>query len=166
VTRPATQRDKAKERIVEYQNSKHVSGEAHAAAKRIVTSLTGQGFRIVTQNRDLVELAGPGMTSSRQNPLVGASKVVVRGLGREVTIEADFAAIRRLIRILAVVIFGMAILFCVLFGFVVPFEHPVLRFILPVLPLAPWLFLLPWMGRIFRRRTARAFDTLLESVAA
>jgi hypothetical protein len=151
---------------MEYQNSKHVSGEASAAGKRIVDSLVGQGFRIVVQNREAVELAGPGMSSSQQNPLVGASKVTIRSLGREVTIEADFAAVRQLIRTLGVVIFSMAILFLVLFGFVIPIEPPVLRYILPVLPLAPWPFLLPWMGWLLRRRTARAFDVLLESVAA
>ena len=31
---------------MEYQNSKHVSGKASAAAKRIVDALTGLGFRI------------------------------------------------------------------------------------------------------------------------
>jgi hypothetical protein len=150
---------------MEYQNRKHVPGEAGAASMRIVDSLTAQGFRIVTQNRDLVEMSGPGMSSSRQNPLVGASQVTIRSLGRELAIEADFAAVGRLVRTLGVVIFSMAIVFLVLFGFVIPSEHPVLRYILPVLPLAPWLFLLPWMNRLFKRRTARALDALLENVS-
>lgn len=150
---------------MEYQNAKHVSGEASAAAKRIVASLAAEGFRIVTQNRDLVEMAGPGMSSSSQNPLVGASKVTIRSLGREVAIEADFGAVRRLIRTLGIVIISMAILFLVLFGFVIPLQHPVLRYVLPVLPLAPWPFLLPWMSWLFQRRTARAFDALLASAA-
>jgi hypothetical protein len=150
---------------VKYQNSKHTRGEASAATRRIVESLTALGFRVVTQNRDLLELAGLGMSSSRQNPLVGASKVTIRSLGREVAIEADFGAVRRLIRTLGIVIFSMAILFLVLTGFVIPIELPVLRYILPVLPLAPWPFLLPWMSGLFQRRTARALDALLENVA-
>jgi hypothetical protein len=76
-------------------------------AKRIVDSLAAQGFRIVTQNRDIAELVGPGMRSSRQNALVGASKVTIRTLGREVAIEANFGAVRRLIRILGTVLFGI-----------------------------------------------------------
>jgi hypothetical protein len=135
------------------------------AAKRIVDSLAAQGFRIVAQNPDSVELAGPGMQSCRQNPLVGASKVAIRSLGREVAIEADFGALRRLIRTLGVVIFAMAILFFVLFGFMLPMPHPVMRFLVPILPMAPWLVLLPWMTWLFKRRTARAFDRLLENVA-
>ena len=150
---------------MEYESSKHVSGEASAVAKRIVDTLVGQGFRIAARQRDSVELLGPGMTSSRQNPLVGASKVVVRSHRREVAIEADFGGVRRLIRTLGFIICSMAILFLVLFGFVIPIEPPVLRYIVPVLPLAPWPFLLPWMGWLFRRRTARAFDVLLQNIA-
>jgi len=70
--------NKAWERIVEYENSRHVSGDASAVAKKIIDSLVGQGFQIAARQRDSVELLGPGMRSSRQNPLVGASKVVVR----------------------------------------------------------------------------------------
>jgi hypothetical protein len=150
---------------VDYQNSKHVPGEASTAAKRIVDLLSGQGFRIFTQNRDVVELAGPGMSSSRQNPLVGASKVTIRSLGREVAIEADFGAVRRLIRTLGIVILSLEILFFGLSVSIIPFEPRVLRYIVPVLPVAPWLFLLPWMNWLFKRRTARALDALLERVA-
>jgi hypothetical protein len=150
---------------MDYQNSQHTRGEASTATRRIVASLAALGFQIVTHNRDVVELVGPGMRSSHQNPLVGASKVTIRSLGREVAIEADFGAVGRLIRTLGIVIFSMAILFLVLFGFVIPCPHPVLRYILPVLPLAPWPFLLPWMSWLFRRRTARALDALLEGVA-
>jgi hypothetical protein len=105
---------------MEYENSKHVSGEASAAAKRIVDSLAGQGFQIAARQRDSVELLGSGMRSSQQNPLVGASKVVVRSRRREGVIEAEFDAVRRMIRTLGVVLFGMAIYFFVLFGFVIP----------------------------------------------
>jgi hypothetical protein len=151
---------------MEYQNAKHVSGEAAAAAKQIVDSLTAQGFRIAREQRGSVDLLGPGMQSSRQNPLVGASNVVVSSRRREVIVEADFGAVRRLIRTLGVVIFAMAILFFVMFAFVVRPENWFVRFVVPVLPLAPWPILLPWMSWLFRRRTARAFDTLLQNTAA
>ena len=59
---------------MEYHNSKHVSGEAHAAAKRVVDALAAQGFRIVARRRDSVEFAGPGLQSSQQNPLLGARR--------------------------------------------------------------------------------------------
>ncbi len=153
---------------MEYQNSKHVSGEASAAAKRIVDALAAVGFRIAVQQDDSVELLGPGMHSSRQNPLVGASKVVVRSHRREVAIEADFGAVRRLIRTLGFFFVGMGVCFFVLFGFVIHSDNPTLvtRFVLPLLPLAPWPVLLPWMSWLFQRRTARAFDALLERVGA
>jgi hypothetical protein len=150
---------------MDYQNRKCVGGEVGTAAKRIVDSLAAVGFRILAQQGDSVELAGPGMRSSRQNPLVGASKVTIRGLGREVAIEADFGAVRRLIRALGVFLVGLAIFFFVLFGFVFPPENRALRFVMPLLPLAPWPFLLPWMNWLFKRRTARALDVLLENVA-
>jgi len=151
---------------MEYENSKHVSGDASAVAKGIVDSLVGQGFQIAAQQRDSVELLGPGMQSSRQNPLVGASKVVVRSRRREVVIEADFGAVRRMIRTLGVFLIGMALFFFVLFGFVIPPDGPIMRFVVPVLPLAPWPVLLPSMGRLFRRRAARAFDVLLQNIGS
>jgi hypothetical protein len=150
---------------MEYQNSKHVPSEASAAAKKIVNSLVAQGFRISVQQRDSVEMLGPGMHSSGQNPLVGASKVVVRSQDREVVIEADFGAVRRLIRWLGIFILGMTIVSFLVFAFVVRPDGLAMRFLVPLLPLAPWPVLLPWMNRLFRRRTARAFDVLLQNIA-
>ena len=150
---------------MEYQRSKHVSGDAIAASKRAVDILAGQGFRIAVPQSDAVELSGPGMHSSRQNPLVGASKVVVRSHRREIVIEADFGAVRLLVRTLGVCILGMAVFFYVLFGFVICPDNVYVRFVVPALPFAPWPVLLPWMGWVFRRRTARAFDVLLQNVA-
>jgi hypothetical protein len=150
---------------MEYHNSRHIPGDAVAASRRVVDILAGQGFRIAVPQRDAVELLGPGMRSSRQNPLVGASKVVVRSRDREVAIEAEFGALRRLIRSLGVFLFGMAVCLFVLFAFVIPPDDVYVRFVVPVLPLAPWLVLLPLMGSMLRRRTARAFDVLLLNVA-
>jgi hypothetical protein len=150
---------------MEYQNSKHVPGGASAAAaKRIVDTLSAVGFRIVSQQNFSVELKGPGMNSSRENALVGASRVVVRVERGQVTVEAEFAAVRRLIRGVGVLVGGLAIFFLVLFGFIVPVKESdtFVRFVMPILPVALWPIVLPWMGRVFRRRTARALDALLQ----
>lgn len=150
---------------MDYQNRRHASVEAGLATRRIRDTLTGLGFRVVREEANSIELSGPGMISSGQNSLVGASKVTIITIGREVTIEAEFGGVRRLIGGICVLILGLAVFFFVLFGFVIPVEKPAMRFILPLCPLAPWPILLPWMTWLFKRRTARAFDGLLESVA-
>ena len=148
---------------MEYEKSVPVAGDAGRAMETVVAALTLFGFRVAGKREAEVELLGPGMYSSKQNPLVGASRVVVRAESGRLAIHAEFDAVRRLIRTVGLVILGMAVLFLVLFGFVLPVENPIVRFVVPVLPFAGWPFLLPWMRRHFAQRTARALDALAEN---
>ena len=153
-------------RIVDYNNSKYVGSKASESAKSVVDALTGHGFRVLARRDVAVELAGPSMSSSTKNPLVGASKVVVRVESGQVMIEAEFVAQRRFMRRIGVFVFGMDVSCVVLFVLLIPPEHFVIRFVLPVLFLVPSLIAVPWMSCVFRRRTAKAFDVLLQDAAA
>jgi hypothetical protein len=148
---------------MEYEKTVHISGDVAKPTGTVVETLARHGFRIVRKRETSAELDGPGMNSSKQNPLVGASKVHVKGRSGRLTVEAEFGAVRRLMRFLGWMLVGMAGLFFVLFGFVFPAENPVMRFVVPLAPLAPWPILLPVMGRYFRRRSARALDVLVEN---
>jgi hypothetical protein len=150
---------------MEYEKTVHVSGDVAEAVKTVVQTLARHGFRITRKRDTSAELDGPGMNSSKENPLVGASKVHVKGRSGRLTVEAEFGAVRRLIRALGWMFIVMAVLFFVLFGFVLPVEGLVLRFVVPVASIAPWVILLPLMGRYFRSRCARALDVLVENAA-
>jgi hypothetical protein len=93
--------------MMEYTNSKPMGSKAGEAVKSIIDTLSGQGFRIDCNQSTLVQLTGPGMNHSSQSPLVGASKVVVRNGGGQVTIEAEFNGVRRMMRTLGVLIVAL-----------------------------------------------------------
>ncbi|MHC4498449.1 MAG: hypothetical protein ACYS21_04975 [Planctomycetota bacterium] len=123
-------------------------------------------FRITQKSQTAVELTGPGMISSRQDPLVGISKIHISQSSGSLSVEAQFDSIRKLIKYIAVFIVGMAVFFIVLFGVLFTRQgQPIGRIVLISLaPLAPWPVLLPLIMMWLKSRTTRALDVLLSNI--
>ena len=108
------------------------------------------------------------MLSSRQNPLVGISRIRIRGSSGNLSLEADFEGIRKLIKFLVFFIVGMAVFFVVLFGILFSKQgQPVTKIILISLaPFIPWPVIIPLMAIWMKSRTSKALDTLVNNMAA
>jgi len=124
-------------------------------------------FQIDQKSETALELTGPGMISSRQNPLVGISNIRISQSRGSLSVEAQFDSIRRLIKYLAVLIIVMGVFFVILFGILFTRQgQPVGTVVLISLaPLAPWPVLLPLIMAWLKCRTARALDVLLSNAA-
>ena len=151
---------------MEYQKKIRFAGDADRAVRFGVETLTSQGFRITRHHAASAELAGPGMSSSKQNPLVGASHVEVRGRSGELSLVAQLGAVRRLIRVMALFLLGLALGLAVLFGILFRDRHLLQILLLALAPFVAWPAILALLGIVFRKRTCAALDTLLDNMAA
>jgi len=167
-----------------YTRSIPFAGAPGKALASAPATLAANGFQITDKRDSLLEMVGPGMTSTRQNALVGATKICIRAGRGQLELEADLGgarAMRRFVRVLPLalatgfaVLFGpvMGIIFGQVFGvgFGVPFAPGWLwlAFAVPlaVLPGVPGAFLSPMIARSVHSRTLRALDTLLANMEA
>lgn len=151
---------------------------ALSAATRVLTDL---GFHLDEKASGRVRLSGPGLRSTRQNPLLGASEVLLRESPGKLSCQTDMGAVGKLARFATVfplaLGFGIGLLLAgvqsVLLiwnlnaapGMLGGWKGPLFLLSMALLPVLPWIFLGPWIGRRMHRRTALAFDTLVHNAA-
>ena len=87
------------------------------------------------------------MPINNNNPLTVVSRIRIIKEGTAIRVEAELNGYNKLFMFLGIMLVGMAVFFFLLFGFIIPKPDAGVfqRFIMPVLPLAPWPVLLPLM---------------------
>ncbi len=163
----------------------HTSAVASASSDSILDSavqtLANQGFAISDRTMNSVTLNGPGLNSTRQNPLLGATKITLTINGKNLDADAELGGVERMQRFLTRfpfllglvlgLLFGVGggVLFGQLFGvgFGVPWAQGwqwlVAAICFAMLPVAPWLFISPLMSRSIQKRTEHAIATLVHN---
>jgi hypothetical protein len=149
----------------DYRTGVEFTGDTGRAFRAATIVLLSNGFQIVEEDGSTVVYQGPGMISSRQNPLVGASRIEIARQGDRLVLAAELGGIRTMRRFLFALPVGLAALFLVVFGLTlpVPFAQAAL---FSIAPLLPWIVLSPLLANWIERRTCRALDTLLAQVAS
>ena len=149
------------------------SGDPSLAFDLAISLLTGIGFRIEKRDSGVVQFTGPGMNSTRESPLRGASQLRIREGIQELSVEAELGGVERMCRFIR--IFPLALNFFLLLLAVVitAASHPaVLPIVAGVAAAATgvnalvWLALSPMICRQLERKICRFIDTLLENLAA
>jgi hypothetical protein len=143
--------------------------------------LTNNGFSIVDRDDHSASLDGPGLNSTRQNPLLGASKIHLELQGQQLRLDAELGGVdsmrRFLMRFPFLLGIGLGLLFGVIgglvfgrqfgVGFGVPWAQGwtwmLIAFGGALLPVTPWLFLSPMMSNMIRTRTQDALTTLVKN---
>ena len=149
--------------------SKTVPFEGHGAKALDVARSTfvGQGFQIVANSDDELRVTGPGISSTRENPLRGVSEASIIIRASAIEIKAMLGGAQKMKTFLRLFPLGLALFFLFAFG-VLAWRLPEFRqwwiFLIPLFALSPWLFLAPLMGRSIERKTIRAVDTLLSNM--
>lgn len=153
---------------MDYEKTMPFSGNMEKALEVAKNVFIQHNFQIVRDSDTEVELTGPGMLSSRQNPLVGISRVCIRGTSGNISVEAEFGGIRKLTKYLVLFIVGMAIFFLVFFGIILPKQgQPADKIILISLaPFIPWPVIIPLMAMWMKSRTAKSLDILTNNMIA
>src|SRR5688500_4455846 len=66
------------------------------------SALTSVAFRITHRTPTSAEYLGPGMTGSRQSPLLGASRSLISISSGQLSLEADLGGVQRLARFVTI----------------------------------------------------------------
>ncbi len=164
-----------------FVTSARITGTNDAVLQTALMVLTGQGFAIKDRSALSADLTGPGLNSTRQNPLLGASKIHLEIADQELRLAAELGGVETMHRFLKyfpiLLGLGLGVVFAVgggfLFGqqFGVGFGVPwvqgwrwlVMAFAGALLPVSPWLFLSPMMSRMILHRTQNALTTLVNN---
>lgn len=168
-----------------YSNSVAVTGDAQRVLASASTILMTIGFEVVEQAGDRIEFVGPGLSSTRQNPILGASKLIVGVEHGRLFVNADYGGVdslrRFMIRFPLLLGIGIGSVFAVILSVVflvlyilgvdmgpawaIAWLSPLMAFGIALTSVSPWIFLAPWITRHLQRKTADALDTLMTNVS-
>jgi len=152
---------------MDYEKTISFTGNLEKALETARNVFIQHSFQIINDSSSSVELIGTGtMWIKGQDPLVGISKVSVRGTGSELTIEAEFGIVNKTIKYLILFIFGMAVFFLIVFGVMFYLQGQDVRKVLLIAlaPFAPWPIIFPLMAKFMKWRTSKALDALLHNM--
>lgn len=154
---------------MQYAASLPFRGDTAKAFGLAESSLTALGFRFADRSADSMEWVGPGINSSRESGLMGATRIRISSGGGNLAVEADLGGVANLARFIKLFPIGLvlclgiafAIVFSVIFG-------PGVWIVAVATAVGGnavlWLVLGPLLARGFRARTDRALDTLLANM--
>jgi hypothetical protein len=168
-----------------YSNSIAFTGDPQRLLAAAATILMTNGFAVVQQEGDQIEFIGPGLNSTKQNPLLGAARIVVSAKQGRLAVDADYGGVdslrRFMIRFPLLLGLGLGCIFAVIslivflgfylygadFGpaWTVAWLSPLFAIAVSLLSVSPWFFLAPWIRRHLERKTTFALDTLMTNVS-
>jgi hypothetical protein len=156
-------------------------GSSDGVLQSAISTLTHNGFAITHRNATSVSLAGPGLNSTRQAPLLGASKITLHLTDDTINAHAELGGVdsmrRFLVRFPLLLGLGLGLFFGVVGGLLIGQQSGVgfgigaiqgWKWMLlalggSMLPVAPWLILSPLIAKSIRKRTQNAIEILVRN---
>lgn len=155
---------------MDYTQSVEFHGDLNRVVEHATLILTALGFRLVEQDDSSASFAGPGMSSSRQPGLVGASYLRIAADGETLTIEAELGGAKTMERFVTWFPPSLGALLGVTLGGafwpVFGWQAATAVFSFAFLSVLPWKIISPLFVRRIRSRTTQALDTLLGNLSA
>jgi hypothetical protein len=161
-----------------YSTSATMTKPNEDALQAALVILTNSGFAIITRDRCSASLTGPGLNSTRQNALLGATRICISIDGNQIKLDAEVGGpVQRFVnRIPFFAGLGSGLLLCILgivfgqkfgVGFGVP-AAPGWKWILitmsgSLLASLPWLVLSPMMSYMIKGNTEVALSNLVKN---
>jgi hypothetical protein len=152
---------------MEYSKTVPFIGRGAKALDVARAAFISQGFQILASSDTELRVKGPGINSTRENPLKGISDASIIVRGSSIEARAVLGGAQKMKTFLRVFPLGLALFFMIVFGALalsLPEFRRIWIFLIPLLSLSPWLFLAPLMGRSIENRTKQAVDTLLSNM--
>jgi len=152
---------------IEYSTSVPYTGSAKRALAVAQTTLVSQNFQITSTSDYELSAKGPGVNSTRENPLkaVTEASFVIRNSAIE--FAGVLGGAEKMIRFLRIFPLALGAFFLLLWT-IMAITVPVFRhwwiFVIAIAPLTPWLVLGPMIGRSIQTRTKAAVDALLANM--
>lgn len=149
---------------MEFRKTVRISGDPASALEIAGSVFANNGFRVDRPTGRELHAKGPGMRSTKQNPLVGISEARIFARNSSLDIEADLGGVR-FMRYFVFLFPPALILFLQLTFLVAGME--VKRFLLPdVIFIALWLILSPLLAGLIKKRTLNALETLIHNMSS
>ncbi len=133
------------------------------------SQLANRGFRIVKKNDEMVEVTGPGLNSTKQDPLLGASMIRLSGRVGTLNLEAELGGaqflsnfVRRFPFMLCI---GLAIVMEITFALTLPGRNALWFGLVPILAASPWIIIGPLMAKSILKRTENSLETFLHNLS-
>lgn len=153
------------------------SGDALLVALVI---LANHGFTIIDRDEHSAHLVGPGLHSTNQNPLLGASRIHLEVRDQQLCLQAELGGVNAMRRFMIrfPLLLGLVLgVFFALGGWMLGLPFPMglgvpgapewkwfaLAMAGGLLPVVPWLFLSPMIASIVRARTEKALASLVQN---
>lgn len=145
-----------------YSAKRRFTGDQAVAFSTVEATLLPNGFRVVDTNPHRRVLKGPGLQSTRESPVRGATKIVVEVEGETLHLRAELNGV--LFMALFVCIFPVLLWagFAVA-GLFSSAESAAALSGKAFVGAAVWVVVGPVLARWIRRRTTRALDDMLAS---
>jgi len=150
---------------MDYEKRVNFRGDRAKALEVARGVFVQEGFAITMQGPHAFDAAGPGLLSTRQNPLLAVSRATVTAGEAHLSIAASLGGARRLVKLLAAFLVVLAAALAGLFALLMPQTLPWILLVTAA-PFAPWVVLLPALGHFVRLRARRALDVLMGNMAA
>jgi Flp pilus assembly protein TadB len=144
-----------------YETSIPYSKDPQDALAFARSILAQTGFRIVSLENRCLEALGPGLQSTRQNALRGASRVRILIYDETIHLSAELGGViwmRNFLYLFPPLLGVFLIAVFALLGL------PGRAFWIVLAALSPWLVLSPLISRAVKRSTLEALDTLLQNL--
>ena len=164
-----------------YSTTAAMANSEEDVLQAAVLILTTNGFAIINRDENSASLVGPGLNSTKQNPLLGASKIHLELDRQQLRLEAELGGVdsmrKFLMRFPFMLGLGLGLLFGVFGGFAfgqqfgvgfgVPWAQGWAWMLVAIggamLPVTPWLFLSPLISNMIQTRTQNALATLVQN---
>jgi len=145
-------------------------GDTSRAFDVATAALTPAGFRVTHRDKEALTLSGPGLRSTKQAAILGASEIRISRDDGGLHIEADFAGVRWITWFLIVFPLALGLFLGLLFALMSYLTIGQVWF-LPVVLIAGvnallWLLMAPFLTRYVRNRSMAAVEALLINIAS
>lgn len=140
------------------------------AIERASATLTAAGFRTKSSSNGSTVFEGPGMRSTKQSPLLGASRIRLRARGDKLSLEAELGGARKLGLFARIFPPALCLFLGLVFTIIMSAQQENTLWMLPLytalgLMLVVWLIIGPMIARRILASSRRALDRLVEEVA-
>ena len=156
---------------MEHTCSLRFEGNHQRALSLAETSLTTLGFRFTQRSPEKLEAEGPGLNSTRQNPIMGASRIEIVARQNQMNLRAELGGARTMVRFVTIfpvaLCLGLGLILSTVFFFAFGPGWPIASVALTCAAIAVvWVFLGQWMAKGIEHRTRESLDALLANMAA
>jgi hypothetical protein len=148
-----------------YRGTTSIVGSGDEALRVVRDALIANGFSVASTGGGSLEAQGPGMHSSRENPIRGVSRARARVHGSTLEIEADLGGVARLGWLLLILPITLGLILAGVTWMQLSGAERAGDYLGPVLMTGIWIVLAPLFLWHIRTRTVKAVEALLYSAA-